>query len=562
MKYLYTPLISIWLILLPAVGFASELFPYTVKGNIPEVTHKEQHYSMSFTITSVLPTAEPFSVTFTPHNTDFSLINGCKAVVLDGGKSCTITVNLGAQRMGATSANLMVNLANFPVLDQTLSTTVNDTLGHFVYKSSDGKTVLNSLNLKDGDSETVYLENSGGTTISNFQLIIDEGIKEYFSGECIGATLLKGRSRCALTYKIPKTVVASSGVLHVSGEKVDNTPSQLAVTVSALGHFVFKSGDGKTSLNSLNLKGSDTGSIRLENSGSMTIDNLQLTLPDGVKAYFKGDCLESTRSLAVGTYCTLHYTLPKVVTAASGDLQARGNNVDNTPSDLPVTVSALGHFVYKSDDGKTSLSSLDLKGGDTGTVLLENSGGMAINQLNVTAPEAIKAYFPSGSCFEDIALRVGASCSLNYVVPQQLATVASGTLQASGNDVDNTALALKVDINPIPLTVVSTAIDKTCFNAGSSGTVTVTLIFNRPVMDGEFKLYEAWYFYDSVEGRISMTPTLDASVKEISGDKIYIANQFHSTYSRAPSAYIREDFHIDGQWNSAFSPSFENSAWC
>ena len=117
MKYLHTLFVSIWLILLPAIGFASELFPYTVKGNIPEVTHKEQHYSMSFTITSVLPTAKPFSVIFTPHSTDFSFINGCKAVVLDRGKSCTITVNLEAQRMGETSANLVVNLDNFSVLN-------------------------------------------------------------------------------------------------------------------------------------------------------------------------------------------------------------------------------------------------------------------------------------------------------------------------------------------------------------------------------------------------------------------------------------------------------------
>ncbi len=374
MKHIRTVLISILLSLLPMVIWAEGLFPYTIAGEIPTITHKQQRYSITFSITSVLPTMVPFTVALKQVNSsDFSLDNQCDHK-LDAGKSCTITVTLDAKKMGPASATLAVELEMFPVLSHTLSTTINDVLGHFKFKASDGGGVLTSLNLKGGDNKTIYLENIGGTMISQLNVMVPERLKAYFpSGTCLDAKVLASRSNCTLTYSIPKVVEAASGVLKVSGNDVDNNPIALPVTVSALGHFVFKTSDGNGVLTSLNLKGGATGSIRLENSGSMTIDDLHLTLPDRIKTYFKGNCLDGPRSLVVGTYCTLTYNIPTVAQATSGSLQVNGSNVDNTPSRLPVTLSALGHFVFTASDGKTNLSSLAVKGGDTGIIHLKNT---------------------------------------------------------------------------------------------------------------------------------------------------------------------------------------------
>ena len=195
-------------------------------------------------------------------------------------------------------------------------------------------------------------------------------------------------------------------------------------------------------LTSLQLKGGDTGTLNLDNTGSTTITDLNLTVPDSLKAYFTGDCL-SVKSLVSGASCKLSYTIPKVVTAATGDVKVSGADVDNNPASLSITVSTLGHFEFEQS-GK-SINKLTLEPNATGTVSVKNTGGSDITDAEISNLNATG--FTNVDCPTDSGtLSSGKSCTFNYKIstaPEKSDT----TIVASGNNADNSPQNLSIQVS-------------------------------------------------------------------------------------------------------------------
>lgn len=203
----------------------SSLFSYATEGEIPSLTHKNQNYSITFTIVSVLPLREPLTVKFIPYTSDFTSSNQCNKI-LTAGESCTIKISLNAKKMGKTSASLIVKAGVISVLDKNFITTVGNVLGHFVFQDSHGD-AIKGLNLKGDDTGIIQLANTGDMEVTGVSVSLPEIIKDYFSGSCLQSDLkLKKDSSCQLSYSLPTDYIDKVDD-KISAQRIeaDNAPT-------------------------------------------------------------------------------------------------------------------------------------------------------------------------------------------------------------------------------------------------------------------------------------------------------------------------------------------------
>ena len=308
------------------------------------------------------------------------------------------------------------------VLPVTISPAVNQ--GHFVFESSDGKHITN-LDLKPGDSGTILLRNVGKADIFNVKL---DGLlapnQENFVSNCFpsdqnqfGVNLKPGGS-CTFVYRIADESPNTNFILSPTGIGADNNgTARLTVNVSSAGHFVFRNTDG-SNVNKLYLKPDDKGTVVLHNTGQADITHFTLTPKSAsgtIISQADSTCLSAT-TLKAGKNCTIDYAVPTAAsaTAETFTLTAKGTNTDNNgTAELPVTVSKEANLVFRNLSGQV-INHLDLNvGQNTGTILLQNTGGTAVTNLTQTGlPSATM-----GTCFLKFGgtyLGPGSSCSINY----------------------------------------------------------------------------------------------------------------------------------------------------
>jgi hypothetical protein len=101
-----------------------------------------------------------------------------------------------------------------------------------------------------------------------------------------------------------------------------------------LGHFEFR--ENNIAIASLDLAQGDSGAITLFNSGATTITNINAAIPSAFSAYFISSC---SGDLSSGSGCAITYSIPDAPTTGTHSIIATGNNADNSPLELPVTVS-------------------------------------------------------------------------------------------------------------------------------------------------------------------------------------------------------------------------------
>ena len=304
----------------------------------------------------------------------------------------------------------------------TLPVTINpaDSQGHFVFENGNGKSITN-LDLKPGDSGVVLLRNVGKADIGNVKL---DGLlasaPPHFVSKCLPSgqnqpsISLKSGDSCTFFYSVANGSPNTKFALSPTGINADNNgTARLTVNVSSNGHFVFRNTAGNN-VNKLYLKPDDKGTVVLHNTGQADITNLTLK-PTGntIISQTSSTCF-SANTLKTGGSCTIDYAVPAAVSAAETfTMTAKGTNADNNDIELPVTVSKEANLVFRNLSGQV-ITHLDLNvGQNTGTILLQNTGGTAVTNLTQTGLPPVTI----GTCFLKVGgtyLGPGSSCSMHY----------------------------------------------------------------------------------------------------------------------------------------------------
>ena len=305
-------------------------------------------------------------------------------------------------------------------LPVTISPTTSQ--GHFVFENGDGKSITN-LDLKPGDSGVVLLHNVGKANIENVKL---DGLlapdplhfvsKCFPSGQNQPLISLKSGDSCTFFYSVANGSPNTKFALSPTGIDADNNgTARLTVNVSSTGHFVFRNTAGNN-VNKLYLKPGDKGTVVLHNTGQDNINGFTLTPTSNTIISKTSSTCFSENTLKTRGSCTIDYAVPAVVASATAEtfiLTARGTNADNNGTELPVTVSKESNLIFRNLSGQV-ITHLDLNvGQNTGTILLQNTGGTAVTNLTQTGlPRAT-----IGTCFLKFGgtyLGPGSSCSMNY----------------------------------------------------------------------------------------------------------------------------------------------------
>ena len=375
-------------------------------------------------------------------------------------------------------------------LPVTISPAVNQ--GHFVFESSDGKHITN-LDLKPGDSGTILLRNVGKADIFNVKL---DGLlapnPQNFVSNCFpsdqnqfGVNLKPGGS-CTFVYRIADESPNTNFILSPTGIGADNNgTARLTVNVSSAGHFVFRNTDG-SNVNKLYLKPDDKGTVVLHNTGQADITHFTLTPKSAsgtIISQADSTCLSAT-TLKAGKNCTIDYAVPTAAsaTAETFTLTAKGTNADNNgTAELPVTVSKEANLVFRNLSGQV-ITHLDLDvGQNTGTILLQNTGGTAVTNLTQTGLLPGLLSVTMGTCFLKVGgtyLGPGSSCSINY---GPLTTASPVTLTATGHVSGKTVTA--------KLTISVTDYNKGHFAFRDSEGNNITALNLKAGSKGRFTIY-------------------------------------------------------------------------
>ncbi|MCY4177105.1 MAG: hypothetical protein OXD32_01215, partial [Endozoicomonadaceae bacterium] len=165
--------------------------------------------------------------------------------------------------------------------------------------------------------------------------------------------------------------------------------------------------------------------------------------------------LSSTPTLNSNPYsdpdsdCNITYSIPKNSTIKDTSvLTVYGDNADNSGTTaLPVTISPVsqGHFVFENGDGK-NITNLDLKPGDSGKVLLRNTGKAGITSVKLDGllvPNPLNFF---SHCFssDQNQLRMnwnsGDSCTFFYRVADESPNT-NFMLSSTGIGADNSGTA-------------------------------------------------------------------------------------------------------------------------
>ena len=294
--------------------------------------------------------------------------------------------------------------------------------GRFVFENGNGKSITN-LDLKPGDSGVVLLRNVGKANIKNVKLnglLATDSLhfvsKCFPSGQNQPLISLKSGDSCTFFYSVADESPNTNFILSPTGIGADNSgTARLTVNVSSTGHFVFRNTDGND-MNALYLKPDDKGTVVLHNTGQANITGFTLTSKSSTIISKTSSTCFSANTLKTGSSCTIDYAVPAAasVTAETFTLTAKGTNADNNDTaKLPVTVSKEANLVFRNLSGQV-ITHLDLNvGQNTGTILLQNTGGTAVTNLTQKGlPPATM-----GTCFLKFGgtyLDPGSSCSMNY----------------------------------------------------------------------------------------------------------------------------------------------------
>ena len=252
--------------------------------------------------------------------------------------------------------------------------------------------------------------------------------------------------------------------------------ARLTVNVSSTGHFVFRNTDGNN-INALYLKPNDKGTVILHNTGQDNITGFTLTSKSSTIISQSSSTCFSANTLKNGSSCTIDYAVPTAVSATTKTftLTATGTNADNNGTELPVTVSKSkeANLVFRNLSGQV-ITHLDLNvGQNTGTILLQNTGGTAVTNLTQKGlPPATM-----GTCFLKFGgtyLGPGSSCSMNY---GPLTTFFPVTLTAtgyiSGRSVTTTLTISVIDKGHFAFSKDGQDIAQLRLKPGDSGTFTI-----------------------------------------------------------------------------------------
>jgi hypothetical protein len=121
-----------------------------------------------------------------------------------------------------------------------------------------------------------------------------------------------------------------------------------ANSFDTLGHFSLSS-------NSLNVNPGSTGTVTVTNTGQGSIANMRVSIPPSLTKVIGGTCL-TTKTLLINAACTLTYQVTKAIPQTTGvALTFEGQNVDNAPSTLTISVGGLLYFPYNNADNSNKL---------------------------------------------------------------------------------------------------------------------------------------------------------------------------------------------------------------
>ncbi len=316
-------------------------------------------------------------------------------------------------------------------------TVSNSGLGRLEFRQNG--VAITTLDLNPSESGTVKLFNTGETPVHNSPSIITiaNALKPGFTTDC-GSILAAGAS-CTITYNMPTSTDGAPHLITATASNADNSPQELRVTVDRLGRLVFR--QGGVDVTQIELKPNDDSSVELVNTGGTAVTTASTSLvslnPD--LTGFTNNC---GNTLGSGASCSIAYKNPGPDDGVDRIIQAAGNNADNSPADLSVSISMKGHFAFKKDGG--FITNLDVTTSESGTVQLVNTGNTTITSLNLNIGD-----LPSGfteNC--GAALSPGASCNLSYSNPGttggvQKVAVATGDVAS----VDNTPENLTVSVS-------------------------------------------------------------------------------------------------------------------
>ena len=365
-------------------------------------------------------------------------------------------------------------------LPVTISPTTSQ--GHFVFENGNGKSITN-LDLKPGDSGVVLLRNVGKADIKSVKL---DGLLAHnplnFVSKCLPSGQnhplinLKSGDSCTFFYSVANGSPNTKFALSPTGIDADNSgTARLTVNVSSTGHFVFRNTAGNN-MNKLYLKPGDKGTVVLHNTGQADITHFNLTPTDStIISQTNSTCL-STNTLKTGESCTIDYVVPTAVSATKETftLTAKGTNADNNgTAKLPVTISKEANLVFRNLSGQV-ITYLDLNiGQNTGTILLQNTGGTAVTNLTQRGlPPATM-----GTCFLKFGgtyLGPGSSCSMNY---GPFTTASTVTLTATGHISGGSVTATLI---------ISVTYEKKGHFAFSKGSQDITQLSLKPGDSGTF----------------------------------------------------------------------------
>ncbi len=205
----------------------------------------------------------------------------------------------------------------------TLTTTISK-LGNFVYRQNDVD--ISNLDLKPGDSGTVVLHNTGGTSISGFSLTIPATLATYItSNTCTASTLLASGANCSFSYRILPSATTATYSINATGTNANNSPSTLITRINQEGRFVFRNESGQD-VTSMDIIAPATGVITVHNAGGASIGNFNLTEPQQQQGLtFSNNTCTSRDTLTPGESCSISYAVTaSIVSPVTVQLTAKG----------------------------------------------------------------------------------------------------------------------------------------------------------------------------------------------------------------------------------------------
>lgn len=309
-----------------------------------------------------------------------------------------------------------------------------------------------SLNFVSGANGTFTITNSTSSSESakNISVAIPSGSSLVVQSSTCGASLAIGTS-CTITL----TAATTEGPTIVGVNGSNTNTSQVAVTVTPV-----PISNLSVSPTVIVFAQNTTGTLTVFNDSTSTVSaaNVAAVIPSGSNITVQSNNCNS--SLAVGTSCTIILTSAAAEGPTSVDIS--GSNTNTVA--VAVTVTTFSTALLS-----VSPSSLMFTANGTGSVNVTNSTGspVAANGVQSTIPVGSNITEQSNTCQPSLA--IGATCSITYA---SLFTEGPTNIAIGGGNTNTENVA--VTVTSAPTATISVSPSSLAFDAGSSGTLTVT----------------------------------------------------------------------------------------